>query len=318
MYVASPKKHHSWPRRYTYRSGEHRRRDVRQDKHYMVAPIEPQFVCNTTDIYDCAEDRVRSMMQRRPEVNNLDKKADALKAKFERTRQPLDGLAALFAQAPRASLAQAQMDRHPHGYHDKRARLYELIDFNDTFDLVVLTLSDKHRGEFVERAKRAIDRTCQRVGAPGFNDGQWQAVVRGLSHEIAVYLSAKDHGFYAVMTPRSQDALGVDIQVMDPESRRYVNLDIKSPLSFRHRLEQLVKEGRMTERELLLSDERSYAVVANGHGSQKVQVVLLGVLPDRFGEIVDFEFADTTPMRSMLSRLIDHYGLRDGKFGMVV
>lgn len=318
MYVVSPKKRRSWPRKYAYRSGEHRRRDVRQDKHYMVAPVEPQFVCNTTDLFDCAEDRVRSMMQRRPEVNSLDRKADALKQKFERTRQPLDGLAALFAQAPRASLAQAQMDKHPHGYHNKQARLYELIDFNDTFDLAVLTLSEKHRSEFVERAKQAIDRTCQRVGAPGFSEEQWQAIVRGLSREIAVYLAAKNSGFHTIMTQRSQDALGIDIQVMDPESRRYINLDIKSPSSFRHRLEQLVKEDRLTERELLRADERSYAVVTNGRGRQKVKVVLLCILPDRFGEIDDFEFVDIAPMRSTIARLIDHYGLRDGKFGMVM
>ena len=284
----------------------------------MVAPVEPQFVCNTTDLFDCAEDRVRSMMQRRPEVNSLDKKADALKKRFERTRQPLDGLAALFAQAPRASLAQAQMDRYSHGYHNKKERLYELIDFNDTFDLVVLSLSDKHRSEFVERAKQAIDRTCQRVGAPGFSEDQWQAITRGLSREIAVYLAAKNSGFHTIMTQRSQDALGIDIQVMDPESRRYINLDIKSPSSFRHRLEQLVKEDRLTEGELLRADERSYAVVTNGRGRQKVKVVLLGILPDRFGEIDDFEFIDIEPIRSTISRLIDYYGLRDGKFGMVV
>lgn len=283
----------------------------------MVTPQEPQFVCNTTDLFDCAEDTVRSLMQRRPEMHDLDKKADKLKQKFERTRQPLDGLVALFAQAPRASLAQIQMDRRPHGYHDKKARLYELIDFNDTFDLVVLSLSDHHRMEFAERAKQAMDRTCERVGAPKFSEEQWQAIVRGLSREIAVYLAAKNSGFYTIMTARSHDALGIDIQVMDPETSRYINLDVKSPSAFRHRLEQLIKEGRMTDRQLLEADERSYAIVTNGRGSRKVQVVLFNTLPDHYGAITDFRFDDETAIRERFNQLIRDHGLRDGRFGMM-
>ena len=305
------------PRQHAHRHDEYRRRDVRQDKHYTVAPEDPQFVCNTTDIFDCAEDRVRSMMQRRPEPRDLDTRADMLKKRFERTRQPLDGLAALFAQAPRASLAQVQMDKHPHGYHDKQARLYELIDFNDTFDLVVLSLSDTHRAEFTERAKQAMDRTCKRVGAPCFSDEQWQAIVRGLSCEIAVYLAAKNSGFHTIMTGRSQDALGVDIQVMDPETHRYINLDIKSPSAFRHRLEQLVKENRITEKELLAADERSYTITTNGRGKNKVRVVLFSVLPDYYGEIEDFRFIDEAAVRERINQLIRDYGLSDGRFGMI-
>lgn len=296
---------------------DYRWRNKSHDQRYLHEREEPQFVCQSTDIFDCAEAKVQSLMQRRPEMHDLDKKADKLKKKFERTRLPLDGLTALFAQAPRASLAQIQMDQRSRGYHDKQARLYELIDFNDTFDLVIMTLSDTDRARFVEKAKEAMDRTCKRVGAPCFSNEQWTAIVKGLSREIAVYLAAKNSGFYTIMTSRAQDALGVDIQVMDPESHAYINLDIKSPSAFRHRLEQLVKESRLTERELLLADERSYAQVTNGRGDRKVQVILFCTLPDYYGEVEDFRFTDEASIRERLNQLIRDYGQHDGKFGMM-
>lgn len=307
------------PHAYRHRTelDQYQRRDRSHDAEYLGTPSDPQHVCVTTDIFDCAEDRVRLMMQRRPEMNDLDRKIDKLKKKFDRTGQPMDGLVALFAQAPRAVLAQLQMDKHPHGYQEKQAKLYELIDFNDTFDSVILALDDHNRERFVDKAKDAIDRTCARVGAPTFTDEQWQAIVRGLSREIAAYIAAKNSGFHTIMTPRSQDALGVDIQVMDPESNRYVNLDIKSPSAFRRRLEHLVREDRLTERELLAADERSYAVTLNGHGTNKVKVVVLGIVPDYFGMIDNFAFEDTKPMQAMLVRLINEHGLHDGRFGMI-
>src|SRR6478672_12632759 len=49
----------------------------------------------------------------------------------------------LLAQTPTAVFAQAQMDSHKHGYHNREKRLYELIDFNDTF--VSYVLATKHK-----------------------------------------------------------------------------------------------------------------------------------------------------------------------------
>jgi len=281
----------------------------------MQTQERPVFVCSSTDIFDCAEQQVVDLLQRRPEVNDLERDIPRLVAKFEKTKNPLDGIAAILAQAPRASLAQVQMDAHPHGYHDKHARLLELIDFNDAVDSTVIALEPERRREFSERMKQASDRMCKRVGAPCFTNDQWDAIMRGLGREIAVYIAAKNHGFYVYMTNRNQDALGIDLQVQDPESHRYVNLDIKAPSAFRYRLEQLVKENRMTEKQLLEADEKSYASVINGHGKHRVNVVLLSTLPDKFGEVDNFEFLDSTPMRDMLNHLIQEYGLYDGKFG---
>jgi len=312
-----PYRHHRWRNFRPHGHSFYRGRDRARDQNYLREKEEPQFVCKSTDIFDCAEEQVRSMLQRRPEVHDLDTKASKLKRKFERTREPLDGLIALIAQAPRAALAQLQMDEHPHGYHDKQARLFELIDFNDTFDLVIMALSDDDRARFDVKIRDAMERTCRRVGAPFFTDEQWDAIVRGLSREIAVYLAAKNSGFYTIMASRSQDALGIDLQVMDPESHRYINLDIKSPSAFRHRLEQLVKEDRLTDRELLLADQRGYALEKNGHGQGKVPVMLFNTLADTYGDINDFRFASEGAVRERLNQLIRENGLNDGKFGIV-
>lgn len=292
-------------------------RNRAEDRHYLTNKQRPVFVCSSTDIFDCAEQQVVDLLQRRPEVPDLDREIPRLQKRFDRTGTPLDGLSSIIAQAPRASLAQIQMDKYPRGYHDKQARLLELIDFNDAIDGTILSLSPEQRRVFPERLKQAADRMCRRVGAPCFSNEQWDAIMRGLAREIAVYLAAKNSGFYAYMTSRTQDALGIDIQVQDPQSKRYINIDIKSPSSFRHRLEQLVKEDRLTERELLIADEKSYANVINGHGVQRVKVILLSTLPDMFGPVEDFEFVDQSAMREMLSFLIQNYGLNDGKFGYV-
>ena len=103
--------------------------------------------------------------------------------------------------------------------------------------------------------------------------------------------------------------------MQDPESGRYINVDVKTPSSFRHRMEQLVHEKRLTERELLIGDRDSYIVERNGHGDKKVEVVVLCILPDLFGDLADWRFVDPEPMREKLNQLIRDHGLHDGRFG---
>jgi hypothetical protein len=268
-----------------------------------------------TDTYEVARQRVKQSLQRRPEVHDLDRKIDKWKLQAKRTNVTTDWLTAFFAQAPRAVLAQAQMDKHPHGYRDKQARLFELIDFNDTFEGAVLSMNDAERAKFAEEGRRGCDYTCTLVNVPLFSDEQWDAIVKGLSRELAVYLAAQRNGFYAYMTSRAQDAMGIDMQIKDPESGAYINLDVKAPSAFRHRLEDLVHEGRLNEHELLRADEQSYAVVHNGHGGQASEVILYCILPDRFGEVANFRFVDEAPMRDMLGTLIDRHGLHDNHYG---
>jgi hypothetical protein len=151
-----------------------------------------------------------------------------------------------------------------------------------------------------------------------FSDEQWTAIVRGLTREIAVYQAARDRGFDALMPSRTADAMGIDLQVRDPESQRYVNIDVKTPSSFRRRLEELVDEGRMTDRELLEADKTCYAIEHNGHGDREVEVIVLCLLPDKFGDFGDFRLLNSDPMREMLNYLIREYGLSDGRYGITV
>jgi hypothetical protein len=275
------------------------------------------YVCNSTDFFDCAEEELASYLQRRPEVNSLERHIEKLQARFLRTNLAHDGLVALLAQAPRASLAQIQMDQHPHGYRNKRERLYELIDFNDTLVSTVQVQGTSERLRFDTATKEAVDRVCRRVGAPCFTNDQWSAIIRGLTREIAVYWAAHNAGFNVVMTSRAQDALGIDLQIQDPETKRYINIDVKTPSSFRYRLQRLVYEDRMTPREQLMADEQSYAIQTNGHGDQRAEIILLCILPDLFGDLADFRFVNEEPMRERLNMLIQQHGLNDGKFGKI-
>jgi hypothetical protein len=128
-------------------------------------------------------------------------------------------------------------------------------------------------------------------------------------------LVAKEQGFRVLMTDRAHDALGIDMQVQDPEDGRYINIDVKTPSSFRHRMEELVREGRLSERELYEGDQQSYIIEHNGHGLARAEVVVLCILPDLFGDLADWRFVDPDPMRHKLNQLIRDHGQTDGKFG---
>lgn len=310
-------KHH-WRRfrpRYRRHNKRFRHRDYVVDKKHMTQPVDVAFVCSSTDFFDCVEEEVVSLLQRRPEIHALDGDIARLRKRFDQTGSPHDGAVALLAQVPCAVLAQLQMDRFPNGYSNKQERLYELIDFNDTLVATILAMDDAERVQFSGRMKQSADRICKRVGAPCFTGEQWTAIVRGLTREVAVYLAAQEYGFNVFMTDRAHDALGIDMQVQDPESGRYINIDVKTPSSFRHRMEQLVHEKRLTERELLIGDRDSYIVERNGHGDKKVEVVVLCILPDLFGYLADWRFVDPEPMRQKLNQLIRDHGLHDGRFG---
>lgn len=258
----------------------------------------------------------KRLPRRRPKAAQLESVIKQLRGRALLTGNAGDWLAALYAQAPRAALAQQQMDQHPHGYHDKQARVFELIDFNDTFVATILAMDQSMRTRFVTQAKKGCDSVCYQTHSPLFSDDQWTAIVRGLTREIAVYQAARDRGFEAFMPNRTGDAMGIDLQVRDPESGRYISIDVKTPSSFRHRLEELVQQGRLTEKQLMDADTRSYAIEHNGHNGGAVEVVLLCMLPDKFGEFGDFRLLNSEPMRQMLNFLIREHGLSDGRYGI--
>ena len=233
------------------------------------------------DIYSQAQqivlDKVSPFLRRwrRVDVRSLDALIDELRRHSD--DQPEHRLALLILQGPRAALAQRQMDKHPHGYHNKAQRVFELIDFNDAFVETVLLLPPDQLGVFVESLKLAIDGLCKLLRSPSFSSKQWEAITHGLSREVAVYLGAIAEGFQARMTSRQDDAMGVDMVVTDPQLRRSINLDVKTRSSFHFRLLDLVQEGRLSEEQRLRAELSGFCHIVNGHGANRVYTTLFRV-----------------------------------------
>lgn len=211
----------------------------------------------------------------------------------------------LILRAPGAARAQLEMDKHPHGYHNKQARLYQLIDFNDAFVSTVLALSDEERQGFIDVAKGEIARFCKQVGAHMFSDEQFEAITRGLSREVAVYLGALNQGFAATMTSRAQDAMGVDMIITDPQSGKSLNIDCKTPSAYHYRIQDLVQQGRISEEAALSADQLGYAREVNGHGPEEVAVTLLRVDQNEVGDVKDFTFTQPQLLGERLRALFN-------------
>ena len=203
---------------------------------------------------------------------------------------PAEWFTLLVLRAPIAARAQHHMDKRPHSAPGEQARIFELIDFNDTFISTVLALSPAERQTFLDVMKTEIAWFCKQVGAHMFSEEQFEAITKGLTREIAVYLGAVNQGFAASMTTRAQDAMGVDLVITDPISNRSLNIDCKTPSSYRYRLQDLVREGRMDEAEAERADLEGYAHEVNGHGGDAVSVILLRIDPNEVGDIENFEF----------------------------
>lgn len=217
-------------------------------------------------------------------------------------------LRALILQAPHAVQAQAQMDKHRHGFHNKPLRVMELIDFNDAYVAAVLAMPSDQLRNFNDETKQLIDWFCKRVGAWSFSNEQFEAITHGLSREIAVYNAVRAAGFNAQMTTRSEDALGIDIHISDYTTGRHINVDTKTNSAFHYRLIELLSEGRMSDADINLAETRGYAAVYNGHGNEKVRVVLWRIDHTTLGEIRDFAFTNPRPLIGELGEIFASYG----------
>lgn len=211
----------------------------------------------------------------------------------------------LLAQTPRAALAQVEMDKHKHGYRNREKRLYELIDFNDS--LVSSVLATPHAGlpGMADSLKVDMTKFCRRLGTPMFSDTQFDAIVRGLAREIAVYRGALHQGYKARMTSRTEDAFGIDMVIIQPHTGKQLNIDCKTPSAFRHRLEDLVLYGKISDEQLIRADEVDFLTHIQHRGEEDVPVTLLCVRPETLGEITDFTFSDTVPLRRLLDRIFE-------------
>lgn len=224
-------------------------------------------------------------------------------------------IALLLLQTPRAARAQHIMDsRHGHGYHNRSKRLYELIDFNDTFVDIVLALTHEQRQSFAQEIYIHMDAICRRSRTHMFTREQFDAIVHGLSRETAVYLGARETGLDVHMTSRVADGLGVDMQVRDPKSDRYINIDCKTTGAYLRRVEELRREGRLREDQVVAALTRGYIEVINGHHKDQVRVVLFAVVTEAIGEIRGFEFTRTDLIAGKLREAIRMCGRHDGEF----
>lgn len=224
------------------------------------------------------------------------------------SNDPVLWLAAMILQAPRAAVAQEQMDEHPHGYHNKQARLYELIDFNDTFVSAVLALPDDELPEFASEAKRAMDAFCKQVRARCFSNEQFDAITHGLSREIAVFRGVKAEGYDAQMTSRTQDAFGIDMVITDTTTGRSINIDCKTHSAFYYRLKDLLHEGRLTTEMVAHAEDSGYCHIVNTDDTREVSVVLWRIDEETYGDIENFSFADTTRLGEKLREILLAHG----------
>lgn len=136
-----------------------------------------------------------------------------------------------------------------------------------------------------------------------FTDLQFEAIVRGLSREIAVYRGSLHRGFKARMTSRSDDAFGIDMVITQPETGKVLNIDCKTPPAFRHRLEDFLKDGRINEEQLLAADEADFMTTEHRRNDERVEVTMLCIRPEILGEITDFTFDDTQKLEMLLNKV---------------
>ncbi len=209
----------------------------------------------------------------------------------------------LLAQTPQAVIAQWQMDAHKHGYHDREKRLYELIDFNDSYVALLLNAGHLADQAFIEQLKADMDALCRRLHTPSFSAEQFDAITRGLAREVAVYHAAQQLGFGVHMTSRTEDAFGIDMVITHPETRHELNIDCKTPAAFRRRLEELVRHDHISEADLLQADEDNFITINQHRGSEVVPVNLMCIRPDTVGEIHNFMFDEPHKIEELLNKM---------------
>lgn len=250
---------------------------------------------------------------------SIDAAIDSQKAKTSLAKSsPTELIALLLLQTPRAVRAQQAMDKHPRGYRDRKVRLYELIDFNDTFVSAVLSLKPSERKDFAKRLHTAMVKFSKTQKTPMFFDGQFDAIVHGLSREIAVYQAALDLGYDAFMSSRGDDAFGIDMQIRDRTSQRYANIDTKTRSSYFFRLRQLQKERRIRDVQIDEALEKGFVEIVNQHNGEDIPIVLLRIDHVEMGDIIEFNFEDLTAISHKLQHVLKEKGLSDRGYGRTI
>lgn len=218
-------------------------------------------------------------------------------------------LALLILKTPGAVRAQIEVDRHHGGYSNHQARLYELIDFNDTFVNLVLALRVEDRPEFVERMRHEMSIFCASVGQPMFSEGQLAAIVHGLGREIAVFNGARRLGYAVRMTSRTQDAMGVDMIISDPHSKKSIGVDVKTTSSYHWRLMTLERQKRINQQQRLACERVGYCQIRRPpRAPDAPDTMLLRISTEQLGGITNFEFEDLAAFGRLLATALEQHG----------
>lgn len=271
-------------------------------------------VYEQVSLYSEARQIVDEMMRRtrssfRRGHHQLKRTAEA--AKNLRARDAHDAshlLALLLLQTPGAVRAQMEMDKRRGGYSNRQARLFELIDFNDTFVDTVIALHPEDRVGFTERLKHEMTVFCSSLGQQMFSDEQYEAIVHGLSREIAVFHGAKRLGYIVRMTSRVQDAMGVDMVITDPRTKKSIGIDIKTRSAFHWRLVDLERQHRIDEEQRLQCELKGYCKIRKPQRDGAIDTMLFRISTEQLGGIVDFEFEDTDAFGELLADALEHHG----------
>ena len=272
-----------------------------------------RVVTSSNDIFSTARWIVETTPAK--DFETLDARIESYKQVMNES-DPVQWLALLIMQAPRAAHAQAIMDEYPHGYHDREKRLYELIDFNDTLVSCVLLLSEDKLPTFPKLLKVELDAFCQKMYSREFDTEQFGAIIHGLSREIAVFKAAENAGLHALMASRTADAFGIDMQIADSSTGRYINIDCKTSSSFHFRLKTLVKQHRIQLHDTIDAETKGWWEIINRDDKgRKVKIILLRVSQDELGEIRDFRFVNEQAMVEKLKTILSQRSLNDGQYG---
>jgi len=222
--------------------------------------------------------------------------------------QPEFLLARLILQTPSAACAQIDMDKNKGGYTDRRARLFELIDFNDTYVDTVLALPEQYLENFTHRLHHEMAVFCQQMHLPMFTDKQYDAIIHGLNREIALFRTAKKLGYVVRMTSRLQDAMGIDMVITDPNSKKSINVDCKTRSAYHFRLRDLLNQRRIDEERRLRCELMGFCLIQNGGGDKAVDTVLFRIATEDLGGIKDFDFINPHALSEQLYQAIEHHG----------
>lgn len=232
--------------------------------------------------------------------------------KILQQKEPLDSaslLALVILQTPGAVKAQRQMDKRFGGYMNRQARVLELIDFNDSFVELVLSLDTSELAGFDERLKQEMAEFCRQLQVSMFKNSEIDAIIHGLSREIAVYLGARSEGFLAELTSRTEDAMGVDMIITDPASRKSIGIDIKTRSAFHWRLARLAQRRAISESDWETCENSGFCRIHNQRKSTSSTVLFrIDTSDDHLGKIVDYRFANTSPLGQKITRALSEQG----------